>query len=310
MSYRTYRCPHCGREMQVPADAEKIVCMFCAQPIDLKAPADGQPQAEQSPAAEQPAAEQPPAGRAVPPMEAPGLLPEEAFTLRIGISQLNAKAYPEIFEHYQELVRPALRAYLRDAESDGTAAAEALADNVVARFAEERKKRVGPETFDCRFTITALLIPAVLELKSSPAERLAELILQKWNADYPKNPLGKATFEDIQKGFRKRLCFITTAVCRELGAGDSCRELEEFRAFRDGWLASSPRGEAKIAEYYLFAPLIVRAVQSSAGADAEFRRIWRAHLLPCLSLIRKGKPEACARRYEEMMRELEARWLS
>lgn len=289
MNYRSYRCPHCGREMQVPEDAEKIVCMFCAQPIELKTPE---------------------AEHAAPSFEAAGLLPEEAFTRRIVVGQLNAKAYPALFENYRELLRPALEAYLREAESDADGAAEPFSDALFRGFSAQQQKRAQPEAFDCRFTITALLIPAVLELKSPHAGRLADLVLQKWNAAYPKHPLGKATFDSIQQGFRKKLCFITTAVCTQLGRGDSCRELQEFRAFRDGWLAASPQGGEKIAEYYLFAPLIVRAVRASSRSDAEFRRIWSAHLCPCLSLLREGEQEACARRYEEMMCELERKWLS
>lgn len=290
MKYRPFFCPHCGRELQVPEDAESIVCMFCAQPIDLRA----------APAAE--SADRP-GGRAA------RLLPKEAFTRQIAVGDLNAKAYPGLFREYLELVRPALTQYLREAEAEGETAAAFFADAVVRGFSEQQKKRRQPDVFDYRFTITALLIPAILELKSPDAERLADRILEKWNAASPGRPLGKATFDTIQKGFRKKLCFITTAVCTELGKGDSCRELQEFRAFRDGWLASSPNGTGKIAEYYLFAPLILRAMRASPRGRDELRRIWRRHLLPCLSLIRAGAADECAVRYEKMMRELERKWL-
>lgn len=291
MNYQTIRCPHCGRELQVPTDAEKIVCMFCAQPIGLKPHA-----AEPSPA---------------PTWEAAGLFPQEAFAHRIRVNQLNAKRYPEMFEEYRALIRPALDTFFREAEADPDSAAEAFSEALLAGFSEQERRRSDPaDSYGCRFTIVALLIPAILERGGDASDRLADRFLGKWNARFPKHPLGKATYSAIADGFHKKLCFVTTAVCRELGKGDTCAELQELRRFRDGWLSASPRGAEKIGEYYLFAPLIVRAVEASADAEREYRRIWRDHLVPCLSLLRGGDPQACALRYEAMMDELERSWLA
>lgn len=294
MNYRPVRCPHCGRELQVPEDAAKIVCMFCAQPIDLGETAEVSS-----------------AGPAAPAGEAARLFPQEAFSRRIRTDQLNAQSYPELFESYRSLIRPALDAYFREAETGPEAAAEAFSEALLLGFSGEEQRKTEPADFyGCRFTITALLIPAVLERGGAAAELLADRFLEKWNARFPKHPLGKATYSAISDGFRKRLCFITTAVCRELGKGDSCAELQEFRRFRDGWLLASPRGAEKIGEYYLYAPLIVRAVEASGSGEREYRHIWEEQLLPCLGLLRGGEMEACALRYEAMMAELERNWLA
>lgn len=290
MNYRPIRCPHCGRELQVPLGTEKIVCMFCAQPIDLE-PSDAEAAA--------------PAG------EAARIFPQEAFARRIRVDQLNARSYPGLFEDYRALIRPALDAFFREAEADPDPAAEAFSEALLLGFSEQELGRPAPAgSYGCRFTIAALLIPAVLERGGTAAGLLADRFLEKWNARFPKHPLGKAAYSDIEGGFRKKLCFVTTAVCRELGKGDSCAELQELRRFRDGWLSASPRGPEKIGEYYLFAPLIVRAVEASADAGREYRRIWREHLLPCLSLLRGGDPAACLLRYGAMMEELERNWLA
>lgn len=287
MNYHTVFCPHCGRELQIPVGAEKIVCMFCAQPIEL------------------------PPETATDAGEAALLLPEEIFTTQMELEQLNEKFYPVIFERYSALIRPALESFLLAAETDPENAVERMADALFLGFSDQEKNRKkSARSFGCRFTITALLIPSVLELKKNAAERLADRFLEKWNAAFPKHPLGRATYAAICAGFRKKLCFITTAACMALGKGDTCPELQEFRHFRDGWLLHSPGGSEKISEYYLYAPIIVGAIEHSGEAGREFSRIWQAYLLPCLNALLTGKPQECAGRYEDMMTALEEKWLN
>ncbi len=53
------------------------------------------------------------------------------------------------------------------------------------------------------------------------------------------------TYEEICQGFqRKKLCFITTAVCAQSGKPDDCPELAAFRSFRDSYLSPNPMGPA------------------------------------------------------------------
>ncbi len=158
--------------------------------------------------------------------------------------------------------------------------------------------------------LVSFTIPAILELHTPAAEALADTFLEKWNKLYPKNPLGKSTFEAINGGFKKRFCFITTAVCSSLGKDDDCAELNAFRKFRDEWFAETPEGRAKINEYYLFAPMIVSAIDRCAESKTVYRQIWDRHLTPCLKMIESGKQEECAKQYETMILELERKWLS
>lgn len=284
LDYHSIFCPHCGKELHVPEDADRIVCMFCAAPISLH----------------------PDTGAATSPGQAAEKLPEEAFSMVIRLDQLNGKKYAELFQAYCDLIQPALEAYLLEESRFGPKATEAFADRFLKGFSHREENKSSE--FDLRITLTALAIPAILAGNNPATDALADHLLSRWNASH-KSPLGKATYEEIANGFHRKLCFITTAVCKELKKGDDCEELTALRAFRDGYLLNTPNGAEKISEYYLFAPMIVNAIRKYGTSDFEWGRIYQKHLFPCLRSIRAGRPEQCEQLYESMMRELEKKWL-
>jgi hypothetical protein len=296
MSLVTIRCPNCGRELNVPEDSGKIVCMYCAEPIDAGAVLREKGRGD--------------SGLKSLMEQAEGALLPELFTTRLDAGNFTASSYSGEFERYQALFRPALGAFQQAALVDADAAADRFAEILVRNFSEEASSKKQRDLFGCRFTITSLTIPAILAFGGESAEKAADCFLKKWKERFPKDSLGKATYDDIAKGFKRKLCYITTAVCGSLGKGDDCAELNEFRAFRDRWLAGTPGGKEKIAEYYLFAPLIVRKIDRSGQPREEYRRIWSEYLAPCLREIRAGRRGECARDYERMVRALERKWLS
>ena len=301
MKFISAECPHCQKELQVPDDAENIVCMYCAQPIDVK-----------SLLAKRNSGLSNDYKRLMD--EAESLLSDEIFSRAIKLKNTKNKPYEDDFRIYQSMISPSLKAYCLAATENDEAAnyfSGVIFDRFQKQFALDGiKKESDARFFDWRYMIVAFTIPAILEQHTPAAEALADGFLAKWNAYYPKNPLGKATFEDINSGFRKRLCFITTAVCSSLGKGDDCAELNTLRAFRDGWLSETSDGKAKICEYYLFAPMIVSAIDRSDDSQAVYSEIWKNHLSPCLETLNAGKPQKCASQYEKMILELERKWLS
>lgn len=294
MDYYSYRCPHCGKELQVPKDAEHIVCMFCAKPIDIKKSGDK----EQAICSQNLA-------------EAENALSDEVFSFRIELNNMSRKTYPVLFETYRRIFEPSLQCFRTAALSDKDLAVEVFSDLLYKGFLQQIQNKKAPAgSFDCRFTMTSLTIPCILEQKTDAADQLADRFLEKWNAKYPKHTLGKATYEMIENGFKKKLCFITTAVCASLQKGDSCPELTAFREFRDGWLKQTPLGPSKITEYYLYAPIIVEAIERSGQKTSVYRNIWDRYLTPCLDSLHTGDNLKCYRLYEAMMRNLETDWLS
>ena len=293
MSLVTIHCPHCGRELNVPDDTEHIVCMFCAKPIDLRAALLPEQPAETEPA------------------DWDSLLPDVLFADRLSGGRFRADTYPGEYDRYREQFRPALRAFQENAR-ESSDAAEQFAEQLFLRFQAALQAPGGKRTdsFPVRLTITALTVPCLMSLPGGVGERAADCFLAQWNGTFPKEHLGKATYEQVLGGFRHKFCYITTAVCRSLGKGDDCAELNAFRAFRDGWLSAAPDGRDKITEYYLFAPMIVRAIDASGRADAEYRRIWETGLSPLLRCLKEGRQRDCAAGYEAMVRSLEEKWLS
>ena len=108
------------------------------------------------------------------------------------------------------------------------------------------------------------------------------IFLEKWNKQYPKKPLGKARYEEISRGFRQRLCFITTAVCVSFREKHDCYELTAFRRFRDDWLTQTPGGRRKIQEYYLLHRFWCKRLTTVRTVQIHLSGIWQNYLQPCL----------------------------
>lgn len=102
----------------------------------------------------------------------------------------------------------------------------------------------------------------------------------------------------------KEGCFITTAVCNNLGKSDDCFELMTFRNFRDTWLISQPDGQNLIDEYYNIAPRIVDNINRLSNATQIYQSIWQKYLEPCLNFIKHGDNLSCKRKYVEMIQKL------
>lgn len=99
-------------------------------------------------------------------------------------------------------------------------------------------------------------------------------------------------------------CYITTAVCEELGKPDDCYELTMFRGFRDNYLRHQPDGEALIQRYYDTAPAIVAKIDRQPNRGDIYRHLRTTYLEPCLRDLEAGEKEACKIRYTHMMEHL------
>ena len=103
-------------------------------------------------------------------------------------------------------------------------------------------------------------------------------------------------------------CFITTAVCENLGKPDNCYELTTFRNFRDKWLVNQSDGKNLIAEYYSIAPAIVDKINRLPDAAKIYDDIREKYLVPCLELIERGDNQSCKRLYVEMVTSLKKKF--
>lgn len=286
MDYTT-TCPGCGREITIPPDLDSCFCTYCGGKV------------------ERPAA---------PPPETSSFRPEAMAQRLLELMETaprKASGRSEYEDGFQLcrlfLADPiaelevSLDPVRRQEQIDQTAAA--CLDALAERWAASGKKPV-PQ-YEDQHLMAVYLIPALRDLPQDCGEELARAVRDLWLARWPKTPIGLGDHDTIVEGFKKKLCFITTAVCRQRGLGDDCYELTMFRRFRDQVLLPTEEGRALVDAYYRTAPAIVTAMELCQDTEAVCGRIWRDYLAPCLNDIESGNNDACRERYAEMVRCLE-----
>ncbi len=183
---------------------------------------------------------------------------------------------------------------------------ENMANALTAHAAEKlnacsKKRDIESKTMDLNMTMAVFVLPIILEYKGNSSKLLADKLIASWKKEFPKSNLQAADYEYIEKGFHRKYCYITTAVCETFGKPDDCYELTTLRDYRDNYLASLPNGDALIHEYYDVAPTIVKHIDQSEHAAEIYRSIWETYLNPCLSMIEHQEMEQCRELYQEMV---------
>ena len=296
----TGRCPKCGHELKIPAELEDFSCMYCGARLTQEELCP--PQAQELSADEQ----------------------EACFahaTARLGWCITNFHGYQkkimrdtffEAFETYETGCAPVIQELSRGVPAHRqtellTQAAQTFLDEL------ERGWKGKSDMEDEKIILAIFFVPMVRKQKLPVSEEFVTIVQKLWMERHPKSPFYLGDYDSISSGFRKKflgLCFITTAVCQELGKPDDCEELTAFRAFRDGYLRRQPDGEALIREYYNIAPGIVTCINTCSDRHASYARIREQYLAPCYEDLLAGREEQCKTRYVQMVRELEREYLS
>jgi hypothetical protein len=99
-------------------------------------------------------------------------------------------------------------------------------------------------------------------------------------------------------------CFITTACVQTMGLSDDCDELSVLRQFRDSYLASRPDGGEMIADYYIIAPQIVKAINRAPEASLIYANLFAELVKPAVDMIRAGQHDAAVAHYRSHMERL------
>ncbi|MCR4587423.1 MAG: hypothetical protein K5682_03340 [Lachnospiraceae bacterium] len=221
------------------------------------------------------------------------------------IKQFSRDSYGEAFESFCS----ANGAFLEEICKD-PAGASLAGDALAASFREileketARNKRTNLQMNGNLFLV-AYIFPAFFEkLSGEQAKQVIKDIADAWEKEFPGNHLEGASRESIQEGFRKKLCYITTAVCENRKMGIDCEELNLIRSFRDGYMAGSEEGRALIDEYYDIAPTIVKRIDKSSNADKVYQMILQEYILPCVDKIKTGDLSGCMSTYCKMVENL------
>jgi len=188
--------------------------------------------------------------------------------------------------------------------------AEHLVDAVENRLKEiTRKSKRDQQQLNNNMILVTYVIPAIMDRRGSKAEAVADAIVNAWNQRF-QTSVSRSTYEKIQEGFHRKLCYITTAVCESLGKGDDCYELNLLRNYRDTYLRETEEGRALVEEYYDIAPTIVTRIDKSEHAAQLYQAIWSDYLKPCIRDLEEQHPEACKSRYMAMVKDLKGRYIA
>lgn len=188
----------------------------------------------------------------------------------------------------------------------------------IARFfvkkAESKLKRLNKrkreiKVFEYNLSLVTYIFPSLLKFKKHSTDELSKEIEKLWNDMFPKQKVQVTSYEDINGGFKKKFCYITTATCKALNKTNDCEELELFRNFRDNYLEKCDNGMVLIKKYYNLAPSIIKGIEKEKDFNSVYKYIWDKYLFNCCNLIKKNENELCKNKYEEMVKELSQKYI-
>ena len=294
-------CPHCGKELEIPAELQEFSCLYCGKRSHtdlLRQQQDFRPE------------------------DLAELASQLPRTLRDHgelYKHINKKDFGPIFEAYEaehSLLLKRLDCLVLADPSGIDRSVEGVCHiflNTLEKDLQEVKgynSRSGRSKilFEIKVVLALFLTPLVRKLGLRMAEPFRETLHKSWKKRYPEEIWTPGDYDEIMEGFRKRkLCFITTATCAYEGKADDCYELETLRAYRDGWLTEQG-GEALIRSYYDLAPTLVILMDHCDASDACYEEIRHRWLEPCLRSLEKGEPELCRQQYVHMVTTLKTRY--
>jgi len=237
------KCPHCKEEMQAPAGRESILCMFCGERIDLTAA--GIKEAENN----GPAADNADAGKCY---ENLNFILEHAGAAckeySAKVKAFRKDSYHELFERYKEenyafytAVKLVLD-YASEESLDGIyhqIAGAFIREQEAALEQVKKKNEKFTVQMDKNMFMAVYVLPSIKEIRGSRANELAEAICKEWGSSFKDSNIIASDYDSIVQGFKRKLCYVTTAVCQNLNKGENCEELRLIKEFRDGYLAST-----------------------------------------------------------------------
>lgn len=295
-AFTTFTCPHCGNTIQVPEALLEFSCVYCGQRLTLEAlMTEAQAQSSQ-----------------VLPLllEAlPAMITGYPKTMQ----NLQPGKFPTYFEGYVAQHLPTLEMVDSILPQDQEGLAREVMQAVAQHLAATKTAATTASAHQdaAKFTLCLVTIPAIRQCAPSQGLPFSQALRQGWLEQFPKSDFQVTDYDTIAQGFqRKKLCFITTAVCGYLGKPDDCPELQQLRSFRDGWLRSQPQGPALIDAYYRLAPGIVTAIDLAGSPDTAYPALWQDHLQPCLAALQAGDNPLCLTLYTRMMDRLGRQYLT
>lgn len=301
MEFLTGICPKCQGELQIPVGHTQIICMYCGEGIDVSlAAAMAQKRTGEVPKERQ-AEKEAMAGEAL--KQFPNML----FSIQDPLKDFKKNLYEPSFRAYEK-EQEGLMDLLEDtyeglSNPDGflKSLASSMVEQVQLRLDGKNKRKQEDLMMGFNMSLVIYVNPALIAHNKMSGRALAQEVLAAWKEQFPKTNLKLSDFDAINNGFKRRFCYITTAVCESLGKPDDCYELNLLREYRDLYLMKQPGGEEEIRRYYDIAPTIVKRIGRSQKASQIYEEIWKDYLSDCIKLIERQEQEECRKVYQDMM---------
>lgn len=296
-------CPKCHEKIQVPDDRNKIICMYCGQEIRVDEALGAKKEIDYVAYGEN-------YNRAMAEIQ------DVVWKCYDPMKGFRKDQYEGNFESFYGSHRSLFEAieyvYRNDEQPDGWLIK--LADQLVKAAKDDLatyklKGSRNQRLLDLNLLISVYMVPAALKYPATFSEPFADCLLERWNKEFHTN-VGKATFDEIDNGFHRKLCYITTAVCESLGKGLDCYELQVLKDYRDHYLELTPEGHALVEEYYDIAPTIVKRMDKQRDRDMLYKELYENYVMPCIREIESREYEACREKYQEMVLDLKARYMN
>ena len=312
------KCPHCKEEMQAPADRESILCMFCGEKIDLTKAENS----TQSASGTNGPSENTSVDSAKCQENLQFVLYHAGAVCRDYVEKVRAfkrNSYSGLFERHKEenyAFYTALKSVLNSAASEDL---DGIYRQIAGSFIKEQEQALAnvkkknekfSQQMDKNMFMVIYVLPAVKGMRDDKADRLADVICEEWRKAFKDGNISPADYDSINGGFKRKLCYVTTAVCRNLNKGEDCEELRLIKDFRDGYLSSTKEGQALIEEYYDIAPTLVKRIDKDVDSQAKYLWLWNTYLAPCIAYIKSGLQEECRETYCSMIEELRAEYMA
>lgn len=296
--------------MQAPKDREAVICMFCGKNIPLAEIIKDMQEED---------------GRL---LDTAKCFENLNFVLsgvdgifrdyQKRVHDFKKDSYTDLFESYKEenyAYFTALKICLLNTAQDN---ADGVYHQIARAFIGQNERELDTVSkkndkfaiqMDRNMFMAIFVLPAIKEIHSSKADALAEVISKEWGSTFKDSNIIASDYDSIIKGFHKKLCYVTTAVCQNLNMGENCEELRLIKNFRDHYLTESEGGPEMIAEYYDIAPTLVKRIAKNPDAAEIYKTLWQKFIKPCVDYIRSGNNSACEEVYCNMVNTLRTEYM-
>lgn len=222
------------------------------------------------------------------------------------------RIFLEAFEKHKELLTR-ISDVCEDASKDERQSVMMEIASILPEYVKKKlctlEKKKDNISIDHNMNMAIYIIPVLTYTHDMYCEKVSRMMVDVWNEKKVTHlNLGFSTYEGIANGFKKKLCYITTAVCEQQCKPDNCYELTTLRDYRDTYLMQTEEGRTLVEEYYNIAPGLVMIMDMQKDREHIYEDIYNSYLLPCIRYIEAGQKEECSILYQKMVRTLQNKY--